>query len=429
MAERHFARRYRLDPSAEQVETFKSWSGAARLMFNMALEQRQYAWNRLGQRVTTYEQFGQITELRAWAVADPEHAWLAEIPLRVLRGGVMNADAAFQRFFNGAGYPRFRSYREAERFCLGDSVTNVRRLNAKWGVVWIVKLGWVRFRFARPLDGTIRQTTIRRYGASWYVSFALAADVEKPLVPTGPAIGVDRGVTVPAATASDDGTDVPDLECVPGLSPKQAERFRRLEQQFARQETIRKREQRPMSNRQRETLAALQKLRGRERCRRRDTLNKFTTPLAKNHRLVAIEALKVPNMTAAGRGKHGLNREILARSWGEMRRQLAYKTEWYGSELVEVDPRYTSQTCAECSHIAAESRNRLTFCCVGCGHEDHADHNAARNILARGLNGHAAGSVVSGRGASSGAAKRQPSTVQAGGARSLSESACDEENE
>ena len=85
------------------------------------------------------------------------------------------------------------------------------------------------------------------------------------------------------------------------------------------------------------------------------------------------------------RQKAGLNRSILDQAWGEARRQLEYKTAARGGAVVPVDPAYTSQRCSACGHTARE--NRLTqarFKCQACAHEENADINAAKNILAAG---------------------------------------------
>ncbi|MDJ1644808.1 RNA-guided endonuclease InsQ/TnpB family protein, partial [Streptomyces pakalii] len=146
----------------------------------------------------------------------------------------------------------------------------------------------------------------------------------------------------------------------------------------------------------RKTIADIGKLRTRQANRRRDFTHKLTTNLAKNHGMVGIEDLRVKNMTATAKGtvenpgrnvrqKAGLNRSVLDNTPGERRRQLAYKTRLYGSELRVVPPFHTSQTCAACGRVDPESRKgcgRL-FACVHCGHEDDADHNASVEIEAR----------------------------------------------
>ena len=92
--------------------------------------------------------------------------------------------------------------------------------------------------------------------------------------------------------------------------------------------------------------------------------------------------------TAPGKNvnaKSGLNRAILDQGWGEFRRQLGYKLDWAGGELITVPARYTSQQCSNCGHIAKENRQtQAQFRCVSCSHTQNADTNAANNIVAAG---------------------------------------------
>ena len=50
-----------------------------------------------------------------------------------------------------------------------------------------------------------------------------------------------------------------------------------------------------------------------------------------------------------------------------------------------MNPRHTSQTCANCGHVDGGNRHGTVFRCLACGHTDHADVNAAVNILRAGL--------------------------------------------
>lgn len=119
--------------------------------------------------------------------------------------------------------------------------------------------------------------------------------------------------------------------------------------------------------------------------------------LVRGHGLVAIEDLKIRNMTASARGtveepgrnvaqKAGLNRSILNVGWHALERMLAYKLEETGGLLVKVPAPWTSRTCAACGHVATESRkSQAEFRCVACNAADNADVNAARVILQRAL--------------------------------------------
>ena len=81
--------------------------------------------------------------------------------------------------------------------------------------------------------------------------------------------------------------------------------------------------------------------------------------------------------------KAGLNRSLLDAGFGILRTLIEEKAAWAARTIVAVDPRYTSQTCAECGHVAKDSREDECFRCVACGHADNADVNAARVILLR----------------------------------------------
>ena len=126
---------------------------------------------------------------------------------------------------------------------------------------------------------------------------------------------------------------------------------------------------------------------------RRDSLHKASTTLSKNHAIVCIEDLKVRNMSrsAAGRveqpgrnvrAKSGLNKTILDQGWFEFRRQLAYKLDWNGGQLIALPPKNTSRTCPACGHVSADNRQtQARFECVECGYENNADVVGAINIL------------------------------------------------
>ena len=82
--------------------------------------------------------------------------------------------------------------------------------------------------------------------------------------------------------------------------------------------------------------------------------------------------------------KSGLNRSIHDAGWGQVLSMIAYKAEDAGRQVIAVDPRNTSRRCAACGHIDAGSRRGAVFECTACGHQAHADVNAAINILRAG---------------------------------------------
>jgi putative transposase len=385
--------RYRLYPTAEQATELARWAGCARAIYNAGLEQRRVAYRTCGVSLSYNQQSTGLGELKA------ELPWLAEPHSDVLQQALRDLDRAYRNFFEGrAGYPRFRRKGRRDAFRIqtrkGGEI-RIRRVNRRWGEIAIPKLGPVRFRWTRKPAGAIRHLTVTRDALGWHVSLCCEPEASAPApAHLDAAVGIDVGVATTVALSTGD------LWSCPGLPPGQAERLRRLARRAGRQETARRRrpdDQRRRSARHQRTLDQLAKLRAREARIRRDFLHKLTNDLAKNHGLVAIEDLRVKDMTRSARGtieqpgtnvaqKCGLNRAILKQGWAQLGELLAYKTVRVGGTLVKAPAAYTSQTCAKCGAIdAASRRSQVMFLCVACGHAAHADVNAARNILAAGL--------------------------------------------
>jgi putative transposase len=390
-------RRYRLALDPAQEARLAQWSGALRALWNAALEQRRTAWRLCSASVGLAEQCRDLTAARR------EVPWLEDVPAQAAQQTLRDLDRAFGRFFDGHGrYPRFRSRRRGPGIRFPQGV-EVRRVNRRWGEVRLPKLGWLRFRWTRPPGGQVRHATVSCDALGWHVALCVELDAMPAPPNRGPAVGVDRGVCALAATSGG--------ELVLGEFWTAGERRRRrvLEHRLARSHRG--------SARRRRTVAQLARMRARIARRRSDELHKLSNRLASRHSLVALEDLNVRAMTRSAKGtieqpginvaaKAGLNREILERGWGELRRQLEYKCGWYGSWLLTVDARYTSQTCAECGTIDSRSReSQARFRCVACGHAQHADINAARVILQRALEPTAGGPPVTARG---GLAARRP---------------------
>jgi IS605 OrfB family transposase len=111
---------------------------------------------------------------------------------------------------------------------------------------------------------------------------------------------------------------------------------------------------------------------------RRDALHKLTTTLATEHSTIVVEHLNLAGMV---RNRH-LARALADCGLAELRRQLAYKTAWYGSRLVVADRFYpSSKTCSACGWVKAKlTLAERTFTCEACGLRIDRDLNAARNL-------------------------------------------------
>jgi transposase len=402
------AHRYRLILGAEQEAVLREHCAHARFVWNLAWELSQWgtretygeATRKTREDGTTYvhqkhrpvrplpkvaAQCAMLAEARA------EFAWLGAGSSAVQQAALRDFDKAMAAFLdpkNPARSPKPRSKRGTQGFVIRDS--NARRVSRNVGEVFVPKCGWVRFRWSRDLPaGKLGQARVTADQAGrWHVSFP----APQPAVARAPmvaAVGVDRGVATALVTS--DGQHYR----APRISDRDAKRYLALQRKQARQARG--------SKKREKTRLAMARITGKVTDRRRDWAEKISTRLVRDCDLIAFEKLNTPGMTRKpkpkpdphqpgaflpnrARAKAGLNKAILTSAWGVLSARTEQKAAASGVTAVYVDPRFTSQQCHACGHTAADNRDsQAEFTCKKCGHHDHADANAAKNILARGL--------------------------------------------
>jgi putative transposase len=320
------------------------------------------------------------------AEAKSEHAWLKAVPSHCLQQTLMDLDKACRT--HGTFRVRWRSSRRwapSFRFPDGKSMA-VEQLNRRHARVKLPKLGWVKFRLTRSMrDVVIRSATVRREGRHWLVSFLVDDGATTPAVHAVPdaAVGVDRGVVVAVATS---GGALIDRTFTTGSEQHRVVALQRTLSRSARRGRNRDK-----------TRAALAEVQGRARRRRQDFCRQTAHQLVTANAVVVIEDLNTRNMTRSAKGtldkpgrqvraKSGLNRAILTKGWHLFALALTSAARYTGTVVVEVPAAYTSQRCSACAHVDPKSReSQAVFRCTHCGHHEHADVNAANNILAAGL--------------------------------------------
>lgn len=372
------ARKYRLELTPEQIALAKTTGAACRSVWNTGLEQRRI-YRAKGAWMNYFPQCRELVE------AKREFPWLAEAPSHCLQQTLMDLDKACRQ--HGTFKVHWRSkarWAPSFRFPEGSKMP-VERLNTNHARVRLPKFGWVRFRWSRPLGGVIRNATVSFKAGHWYISF-LVEDGEIPrethALPNT-AVGVDRGVVVAAATSDEDLIDRS------FTSPGEIEHRRRLQQRLARSKKG--------SGNRRKTVRLLGSASRVPADRRAAFCQEVAHALAERYALVVLEDLKAKNMTASAAGtieapgrnvaqKSGLNRTILDKGWYALELALRSASRYTGTEVKKVPAAYTSQRCSRCGHVDANSReSQAKFACTACTHTEHADVNAAKNILAAGL--------------------------------------------
>ena len=322
------------------------------------------------------------------------------LDLNVGRGVLRRIERSYTAFFRRLeagerpGYPRFKARRRYRCIELAEVRPGMVRTSpdGRRAHIHVKGLPTVELRLKRELPPAAQLRSLRLVFRAGKLYVDLTYAVEQEALPSGaPAVGIDLGVNQRLALS--DGT------LVEGRIPDRR-RERRLRRAVSRC--------RKGSRRRAGRVATLSRETHRNRARNRGSSHELTTALVRRYGAIAVEGLRISNMTRSAKGsverpgrgvaqKRALNRRILDQSWGLILRQLTYKAAWAGRELVRVNPAYTSRTCSGCGASAPQERYRV-YGCPDCGLVLDRDVNAARNILARAfpeqsetLNEHGAG--------------------------------------
>jgi putative transposase len=368
--------KFELRPNGAQRQQMRCFAGSCRFVYNKGLALQKARFDAGEKKLGYAELCKRLTDWRN----DPEISWLKDAPTHPLQQALKDLERAYTNFFaQRAAFPRFKKKGQHNSFRYPDP--KQIRLDPGHSRLFLPKLGWLHYRNSRKVLGTVKNLTVSASCDKWFISFQTEREVEQPL-PQGGAVGIDLGV-VRFATLSD-GTFYAPLNSF----RRHATALRKTQQAMCRKQKF--------SNNWKKAKGRIQRLHARIGNARRDYLHKTSTAISQNHAMVCIEDLQVRNMSksAAGSiqapGKHvrakcGLNKSILDQGWFEFRRQLEYKLEWNGGELIVVPPQNTSRTCPECDHISAENRQtQARFVCIQCGFEENADRVGAINILRAG---------------------------------------------
>lgn len=368
--------RYRLRPTRAQAAVLFEWLRLTRELYNAALQERRDAWTKQHVSVSYYDQSASLPAVRD---GRPE---FGDIPSVVQRGALRRLDKAFKAFFRRCksgdvpGFPRFKNSRRWASLLL-DQISGAP-LTADGKRVKVPLLGPVKLKQHRPIEGTPKAMRLTLdVGGRWYVTFACVDVPAKPLPASTAEVGVDLGLSHFAATS--------DGELFENARPLAAARLDI--ERAARRVSGRVRG----SHRRRKAAVLLAKKHAHVAAIRREQHISVARSLVATYGRIYVEGLNIK----------GLARGMLAKAvndaaWGNLLHWLRCKAESAGREVVEVDPRGTSQTCPRCGLVKKKLLSERVHRC-DCGLVLDRDVAAAQVIKGLGHSLRGAAPAVGGR--------------------------------
>ena len=358
------AYRYRLYPTPAQATLLQKSFGCVRWIYNQALGARIEYYGATQASLSCFEQMKQLPALKR------EHPWLGEVSSQALQQALRHLDAAYQAFFRGAGFPKFKSKHRAKK---SFSCPQGCRVDFATARLTIPKVADIPLRLSRTFEGTIKSVTLSQDKAGRYHASVLVEDgSELPAVCAineANVVGIDVGITHFATLSGGEKIDNP-------------RHFAHAEKRLA---CLQRRVSRkaPGSANRRRAQERVAKLHAHIRDSRRNFGHQLSTRIvAENQSGVCVEDLNIAGMLK----NHCLAKAIAGCGWGEFIEMLRYKCEWRGRNFIAIGRFQPSSKACSCGEVNASlALWQREWTCQSCGTTHDRDLLAARNIKRFGL--------------------------------------------
>jgi putative transposase len=359
--------KYRIWTNKTQERALGEMLETHRRLYNACLEERKVRYEEEKVSVTYRQQSAQFTQQRK------TNSFYARLNALSGHTTIKRLDLAFEAFFRRVkagekpGYPRFKGREFFDSITFAQYRNGVKLENDR---LYVQHVGVLRIKLHRPVEGMIKMVILKREAGKWYAVFSCDLGDVQVEPSQKPSVGIDLGLTRFFTTSNNErDDDEPNPRYLKDALPE----LRRAQRAVSRKK-------RGGSNR-RKAVGKVRKLHVDVKNQRKEHHHQAAIRLLDKYGKVCVEKLDIREMVAEG--KH--SRSIVDAGWGGFISTVKYKAEKLGAEIIEVEPRGTSQECSGCGEIVPKTLRDRRHICPKCGLDLDRDHNAARNILRRGL--------------------------------------------
>ncbi|MCJ7443807.1 MAG: transposase [Methanotrichaceae archaeon] len=243
------------------------------------------------------------------------------------------------------------------------------KLDQDHSILRLSKIGAIRIKLYRKMEGCIKAIIIKRDGKRWF-AIVQADQAPRPLPKTEEAIGLDVGLN--SFVVDSDSNSIEN----PRFAEQSSKKLAKLQRKLARAQKG--------SNNRRKIKDKVARLHKTINCRRDNFLHKLSRTYVNAFDIICVEDLDVKGLKEND-NNHGMHRSIHDASWSKFIFMLSYKAQSAGRKLIKVDPRNTTQKCSACGSIVKKDLSIRVHECPYCGFSCDRDYNASRNILFSGL--------------------------------------------
>lgn len=358
--------KYTLKPNENQKIFFEKSFGCTRFVYNWALSKRIEAYQTKKERLSCVDLCKNLTSLKK----EEDKLWLSEVSNECLQQSIRNMDSAFTRFFREKkGFPKFKSKKYARK---SYKAINGVRIDFETNRIKLPKIGWVKFYKNRTFEGKVGTVTVSKNATGKYFVSVLVDDgIETPLKPNieyNTSVGIDVGIKDFAVFSNG---------CVyanPKYLEKAEKRLKVLQRRFSKKKKG--------SNRREKARLKLARAYEKVTNCRTNFIHQVTSRIVRENQTIIIEDLNVSGMMK----NHNLAKHISSASWSEFFRQLQYKCEWYGRNLIKIGRFEPSSKMCTCGYVNKELKlSQREWTCPNCGQHNDRDLLAAINIKRFGL--------------------------------------------